>query len=183
MPHPCGATWDGKGTNFALFSAHAEKVVLCLFDAEDAETRIELTRGEAHNWDAYLPGGGVKPRPATTPNGISWCNPDPKQQEPKQLKEPELPTSAKPCPQPALTALGGQGPQGGVAKAPEPRELAPVNGSYGRQLSLAWEGPATMTTPIPAAEENVSGYKALYRRTVMQAPQGCDFDFLTETPR
>jgi hypothetical protein len=112
--------------------------------------------------NAYLPGGGVKPRPATTGNGISWCDPDPKQQEPKQLKEPELPTSAKPCPQPALTALGGQGPQGGVAKAPEPRELAPVNGSYGRQLSLAWEGPATMTTPIPAAEENVSSYKALY---------------------
>jgi len=112
--------------------------------------------------NAYLPGGGVKPRPATTGNGISWCNPDPKQQEPKQLKEPELPTSAKPCPQPALTALGGQGPQGGVAKAPEPRELAPVNGSYGRQLSLAWEGPATMTTPIPAADGNVSGYKALY---------------------
>jgi hypothetical protein len=112
--------------------------------------------------NAYLAGGGVKPRPAATANGVSWCDPDPKQQEPKQLKEPELPTSAKPCPQPALTALGGQGPQGGVAKAPEPRELAPVNGSYGRQLSLAWEGPATMTTPIPAAEENVSGYKALY---------------------
>src|SRR5215210_2287101 len=33
-PHPLGATWDGKGTNFALFSAHATKVELCLFDKE-----------------------------------------------------------------------------------------------------------------------------------------------------
>jgi large repetitive protein len=133
-------------------------------DTEDPTTMTALgTRIGAQGFaNAYLPGGGVKPRPEATPNGISWCNPDPKQQEPKQLKEPELPTSAKPCPQPALTALGGQGPQGGVAKAPEPRELAPVNGSYGRQLSLAWEGPATMTTPIPAADQNVSSYKALY---------------------
>jgi large repetitive protein len=133
-------------------------------DTEDPTTMTALgSKVEASGFvNAYLPGGGVKPRPATTANGISWCDPDPKQQEPKQLKEPELPTSAKPCPQPALTALGGQGPQGGVAKAPEPRELAPVNGSYGRQLSLAWEGPAAMTTPIPAADQNVSGYKALY---------------------
>lgn len=33
LPLPCGATWDGKGTNFALFSAHATKVERCLFDA------------------------------------------------------------------------------------------------------------------------------------------------------
>jgi hypothetical protein len=133
-------------------------------DTEDPTTMTAFGTkiGASGFVNAYLKGGGVNPRPATTGNGISWCDPDPKQQEPKQLKEPELPTSAKPCPQPALTALGGQGPQGGVAKAPEPRELAPVNGSYGRQLSLAWEGPASMTTPIPAADEDVSGYKALY---------------------
>jgi hypothetical protein len=102
----------------------------------------------------YLAGGGVSPRPATTANGIDWCNPDPKQQEPGQLKEGENPTSAKPCPAPALSALGGQ--------AAGTRERAPVNGSYGRQLSLAWEGPAKLTTPIPAADEDVSGYRALY---------------------
>jgi hypothetical protein len=146
-----------------------ERVDVLRPDTEDPTTMTALgTRIGAQGFvNAYLPGGGVKPRPATTGNGISWCNPDPKQQEPKQLKEQELPTSAKPCPQPALTALGGQGPQGGVAEAPAPRELAPVNGSYGRQLSLAWEGPATMTTPIPAAEENVSGYKALYLATAV----------------
>jgi hypothetical protein len=102
----------------------------------------------------YPKGGGVSPRPATTSNGIDWCNPDPKQQEPGQLKEGENPTSAKPCPAPGLSALGGQ--------AAGTRERAPVNGSYGRQLSLAWEGPATLTTPIPAADGDVSGYKALY---------------------
>ncbi len=32
QPYPLGASWDGKGVNFALFSAHAEKVELCLFD-------------------------------------------------------------------------------------------------------------------------------------------------------
>ncbi|MCB1994202.1 MAG: hypothetical protein KDG49_22335, partial [Geminicoccaceae bacterium] len=32
LPYPLGATWDGSGTNFTLFSAHAEKVELCLFD-------------------------------------------------------------------------------------------------------------------------------------------------------
>jgi isoamylase len=38
-PSPLGATWDGKGVNFALFSEHATKVELCLFDAVDAPTK------------------------------------------------------------------------------------------------------------------------------------------------
>ncbi len=37
-----GATWDGTGTNFALFSEVAEQVELCLFDLADAETRVPL---------------------------------------------------------------------------------------------------------------------------------------------
>ena len=43
-PHPLGATWDGKGTNFALFSANATKVEACLFDAVDGRetARVEL---------------------------------------------------------------------------------------------------------------------------------------------
>lgn len=105
--------------------------------------------------------GGVIPKPATTPTGIDWCDPDTKQQEPGQLKEGENPTSAKPCPAPGLEAVGGQA--GGT------RERAPVNGSYGRQLSVAWEepvettgSPAKLSTMIPAADGNVSGYKALY---------------------
>ena len=44
LPHPLGATWDGAGINFALFSAHATRVELCLFDAagERETARIEL---------------------------------------------------------------------------------------------------------------------------------------------
>ena len=42
-PFPLGPTWDGEGTNFSLFSEHAERVELCLFDAADGETRVELT--------------------------------------------------------------------------------------------------------------------------------------------
>jgi glycogen operon protein len=41
MPYPLGATWDGRGVNFALFSGNAEKVELCLFDARG---RRELQR-------------------------------------------------------------------------------------------------------------------------------------------
>ena len=57
-PFPLGATWDGTGTNFSLFSEHAERVELCLFDDEDRETRIELSERTAYNWHCYLPGVG-----------------------------------------------------------------------------------------------------------------------------
>jgi isoamylase len=55
-PYPLGASWDGWGTNFALFSEVAESVELCLFDADNAETRIELTEVDGFVWHAYLPG-------------------------------------------------------------------------------------------------------------------------------
>jgi isoamylase len=38
LPYPFGASWDGAGVNFALFSAHATKVELCLFDDDGKET-------------------------------------------------------------------------------------------------------------------------------------------------
>ena len=57
-----GATFDGNGTNFALFSEHAERVELCLFDDDGHEERVELTERTALNWHGYLP--GVRPRPA-----------------------------------------------------------------------------------------------------------------------
>jgi len=56
-PFPLGATWDGKGVNFALFSAHATKVELCLFD-ETGKTelsRIELPEYTDEIWHGYLP--------------------------------------------------------------------------------------------------------------------------------
>jgi isoamylase len=58
QPFPLGAIWDGRGTNFSLFSEHAERVELCLFDAEGEETRIEITSRRAYNWHCYLPGIG-----------------------------------------------------------------------------------------------------------------------------
>lgn len=56
-PYPLGATWDGEGANFALFSAGAERVELCLFDAGGAETaRIPLLEQNNQIWHSYLPG-------------------------------------------------------------------------------------------------------------------------------
>jgi glycogen operon protein len=57
-PFPLGATWDGEGTNFSLFSENAERVELCLFDEDDREERVELTERTALTWHAYLPGIG-----------------------------------------------------------------------------------------------------------------------------
>jgi len=54
-PYPLGATFDGAGTNFALFSEVAEAVELCLFDADGQETRVPLTEREASVWHGYLP--------------------------------------------------------------------------------------------------------------------------------
>src|SRR5438132_3003654 len=55
-PDPLGATWDGEGTNFALFSEAAEAVELCLFDDGGGETRVPLTEVTAHVWHGYVPG-------------------------------------------------------------------------------------------------------------------------------
>ena len=55
-PFPLGATWDGEGTNFSIFSEHAERVELCLFDDQDHETCVELTERTSLNWHCYLPG-------------------------------------------------------------------------------------------------------------------------------
>jgi len=54
--YPLGAAFDGAGTNFSLFSEIAQRVELCLFDADGAETRYELDEVDAHCWHAYLPG-------------------------------------------------------------------------------------------------------------------------------
>jgi len=55
-PAPLGATWDGEGVNFALFSAHATAIELCLFDDADVETaRVPLVERDQGVWHAYLP--------------------------------------------------------------------------------------------------------------------------------
>jgi isoamylase len=57
MPYPLGATWDGLGVNFAIFSAYATKVELCLFDdaGETEIERIELPEYTDEIWHGYLP--------------------------------------------------------------------------------------------------------------------------------
>ena len=56
-PYPLGATWDGEGVNFALFSQHAEQVVLCLFDAKGKQemAQIPLRERVGGVWHGYLP--------------------------------------------------------------------------------------------------------------------------------
>jgi isoamylase len=54
--YPLGATFDGNGTNFALFSEVADGVELCLFDEELNETKVELTEVDGYVWHGYLPG-------------------------------------------------------------------------------------------------------------------------------
>ncbi|MGN6324711.1 glycogen debranching protein GlgX [Pseudolysinimonas sp.] len=54
--YPLGATFDGNGTNFALFSEIAEKVELCLVDDDGTETRVPLTEVDGYVWHGYLPG-------------------------------------------------------------------------------------------------------------------------------
>lgn len=55
-PYPLGATYDGTGTNFALFSSVASGVELCLIDDDLAETRIPLEEVDAYVWHCYVPG-------------------------------------------------------------------------------------------------------------------------------
>ena len=58
LPYPLGATWDGGGVNFAIFSENATGVELCLFDSADAEeesARIAFTETTDQVWHAYFP--------------------------------------------------------------------------------------------------------------------------------
>ncbi|WP_407935576.1 glycogen debranching protein GlgX [Jatrophihabitans cynanchi] len=54
--YPLGATYDGSGTNFALFSEVAERVELCLFDSDNTETRVVLPEVDGFVWHGFVPG-------------------------------------------------------------------------------------------------------------------------------
>jgi len=57
LPTPMGATFDGDGVNFAVYSRHATRMVLCLFDDEGREQiNIDLPEREGHVWHGYVPG-------------------------------------------------------------------------------------------------------------------------------
>jgi isoamylase len=81
QPAPLGATYDGAGTNFAIFSSVAERVDLCLLDELRVETLIELTEVDGHVWHVYLPDVGPGQRygyrvhGAWDPAAGLWSNP------------------------------------------------------------------------------------------------------------
>lgn len=54
-PEPLGASYDGKGVNFTLFSQHAGRVELCLFDEQGAEQRLDLPGRSGDLWHGYVP--------------------------------------------------------------------------------------------------------------------------------
>jgi isoamylase len=82
QPFPLGATFNGEGTNFSLFSEVATKVELCLFDDEGKETRVSLPETTALCWHAYLPGitagqrYGYRVYGPWAPEHGQWCNPN-----------------------------------------------------------------------------------------------------------
>ena len=92
QPAPLGATYDGSGTNFSLFTSVAEGVELCLIDdvhrGEDGtvtaveEERIELREVDGHCWHTYLPGVrpgqryGYRVHGPWNPDKGVWCNPN-----------------------------------------------------------------------------------------------------------
>ncbi len=118
-PEPLGATPDGDGVNFALYSAEASRVELCLFDAEGTEHRVALDRCTESVWHGYLPGVGPGQRYGYRVAGPwhpaqgRWFNPA------KLLVDPYA--------RALVGSLGGHdalasGPADGV---PDPRDSAP----------------------------------------------------------
>jgi len=80
-PYPLGASFDGTGTNFALFTEVAQAVELCLFDDEGHERKVPLDEVDAFSWHAYLPNVGPGQRygyrvygPYSPKQGVR-CNP------------------------------------------------------------------------------------------------------------
>jgi isoamylase len=81
QPYPLGATYDGSGTNFSIFSETAERVDLCLFDEDGTETCVTLPEVTGFVWHGYLPSVGPGQRygyrvhgPYDPPRGLR-CNP------------------------------------------------------------------------------------------------------------
>ncbi|MEV6350252.1 Ig-like domain-containing protein [Actinoplanes sp. NPDC051851] len=142
--------------NTTYFAGARERVDVIRPDTANPLTENSLGGALTGNGfaDPYAQASGVTPKPAATGQGYDWCDPEPQDFSPSQLGKTGLPTAAKQCPLPAASALGGQSGM---------RENSPVNESYGRQLSLAWENTATakLTAQIPAASKDVSGLESL----------------------
>jgi glycogen operon protein len=68
-PYPLGATYDGAGANFSLFSEVAERVELCLFGDDGRQTCVDLPELDGFCWHGYLPqlGGATAGSACSTP--------------------------------------------------------------------------------------------------------------------
>ena len=81
-PYPLGATFDGTGTNFAIFSEAAERVELCLIGERGGETRIQMPEVDGYVWHCYLPTVqpgqryGYRVHGPYEPHHGSRCNPN-----------------------------------------------------------------------------------------------------------
>jgi isoamylase len=81
QPYPLGATFDGVGTNFSIFSEVAERVELCLFEDNGQETHVDLPEQTALCWHGYLPNVqpgqryGFRVHGPWAPDQGTWCNP------------------------------------------------------------------------------------------------------------
>jgi isoamylase len=81
QPYPLGATFDGVGTNFSVFSEVAERVELCLFSADGQEQRFDLPETTALCWHGYMPNVrpgqryGFRVHGPWAPEHGQWCNP------------------------------------------------------------------------------------------------------------
>src|SRR5579859_1560519 len=79
--YPLGATYDGAGTNFGLFSEVAQRVELCLFDDDGSESRVDLREVDGFVWHGYLPGispgqrYGYRVHGPYNPGAGQRCNP------------------------------------------------------------------------------------------------------------
>jgi hypothetical protein len=151
MAIPCN-----ERVNTTYFAAPQERVDVIRPEVENPLTLNALGGSLTGSGfaDPYAQAAGVAPKPVSTAGGYDWCNPEPQDFAPSQLGKSGLPAAAKPCPLPAASALGGQSGT---------RENSPINHSYGRQLTLAWDqnSAATLTAQIPAASKNMRGLKAL----------------------
>ena len=81
QPYPLGATFDGVGTNFSVFSEIADRVELCLFSADGGEQRFDLPETTALCWHGYMPNVrpgqryGFRVHGPWAPEHGNWCNP------------------------------------------------------------------------------------------------------------
>ena len=150
-PYPLGATWDGQGTNFALFSENATGVELALFDGDGRERRVTLPERTDNVWHAYLPDIGPGQHYGYRVTG-PWAPADGHRFNPaKLLLDPYARRVAGPVDSTALQVGHRVDAEGQPTPDPDERDSAPetprgvvVDSAFDwgddRQLRTAWEG-------------------------------------------